>query len=204
MRLMTNTQQIAAAFVLVFVIVGGVLLGLHLGGSTSYGNTINPNPEGYPAGIAFGKLNSLWLSDQLKLVAGRNQMSWKNTTGSTVLIQLAHASQTGTASSTYKIYVGTSTAATATDSFLPATAPFWSQLIDGFSVSTGTPAGVWADNIVNHKTGFPAEVQVTAGQYLLLVADSFCTANGPCETATSSTRGWTLTLPFRYIAAGTP
>ena len=171
--------------------------------SNSYGSTVDTNPWWYPNGVATGNLSSLYLSDTLTLSTGQNQVAWKNNTGQSVKVMIGTFETTGTASSTTWFNVGTSTTATATDVFTAGTsAPMWSQFIDGFKLSTSTVAGLWADNFVNHKSGYPAELIVPAGQYLLFTASNWCTAPGACENATSTNRGWNATVPFRYYAAG--
>ncbi len=95
-------------------------------------------------------------------------------------------------------YVGTTTAATITDKF-NGSAPLWAQFIDGESVATNTPAGVWADNIQGHKSTWPGQIAVQPGQSLVLVMDDYCVNTGKCETATSSNRGFTtVVFPFTY------
>jgi hypothetical protein len=167
-------------------------------GGTSGGPTFNAGAN-FPAGYQLGLGNRTSNRGLIQVVRGTNQAYWKNTTGRTVYVALGDLEMAGTASSTFKAYVGTSTAASATNVFSLTTAPLWSQFIDGAQVATGTPAGVVADNITNHKTSYPGTLQVNSGQYMLLVASTFCTADGACNTATSTNRGWsTLTLPFAY------
>lgn len=154
----------------------------------------------FPKGFVLGNLNSRLSGSSMQITRGLNKISWKNTTGGPVVVKIGDASLSGTASSTFKIYVGTTTSPTVTDTFATAiTAPFWSQFIDGAQVATGSPTGVWADNIANHKSGLPSMIRVEDGQYLTMAVETFCKTSGSCETATSTNRGWTtLTLPFLY------
>lgn len=170
-----------------------------VGGAQSGGPTFNAGAN-FPAGLTLGIGSTRSMNSGLiQIGRGANQASWKNTTGRTVYVRLGDVEMAGTASSTFKVYVGTSTAATVTNVFSLTTAPLWSQFIDGAQIATATPAGVWADNITNHKTSYPGTIQVNSGQYFTLVASTFCSTVGACETATSTNRGWsTLTLPFQY------
>lgn len=203
----TNTQKIGLGLLVVGALLGvSAFFGFSLGGhgaaapatQQSFGSTVVPNAQWFTGCVAYGNLSRLHCSDTISLGAGQNQVAWTNNTGQTISVQDAEVNTTGTASSTVKFYVGTSTKATVADSFNPATAPFWSQIIDAFSLATGTPSGLWADNIANHKTSFPGTVNVAAGQSILFVADSFCLTTGACETATSTNRGWTSMLNFEY------
>lgn len=164
-----------------------------------------PNPQWFTSGYGFGSLSSLYLSSKLTLGAGQNQAAWQNLTGSTVTVDMSHFDLTGSASSTFAVWVGTSTSATATNSFSLTTAPFWAQLIGANNtVATGT-SGTYPtilDNYMGHKSGYPAEINVLNGQYLLVVASSFCAADGACNTATSTNRGWTASIPFTYHYGG--
>lgn len=209
---MTNTlkQKILAG-----VLVAGALLGAlawfgvtpfktATSAKTQFGD-IESNPPWFTNGFGFGTNKALYLSGTLALVSGQNQMAWQNNTGSTVTVDVSRFDLNGTASSTFAVWVGTSTTATVTNQFNTNTAPMWSQLISASNtIATGT-IGTYPtqlDNFVNHKSGYPAEIQVLNGQYLLLVASSFCTADGACNTATSTARGWTALLPFLYHYGG--
>lgn len=205
-----NTYTKTAAWVgLVMSLVLGLLMMVNSSASQSpqgtpevgtiNGAVVQNFPYAFTAGYYLGSQTGRSLAAVISFGAGSNQVAWKNTTGGTVYVKLGNIYANGAASSTVKFYVGTSTTATVTNSFNPATAPFWSQFIDGESVSTSTPAGVWADNIQGHKSTYPGQIAVADGQYLLLVSSSFCTAVGACETATSTNRGYTLvTMPFTY------
>lgn len=202
---MTSAWKIATVLALVLGVVGIGALFLGGSGSKQLLGDVVPNAQWFTSGYGFGTLSSLYLSDKLTLAAGQNQAAWQNNTGNTVTIDMGRFDLTGTASSTFAVWVGTSTASTATNVFSLSTAPFWAQLIGGSNtVATGTPGTYTTqlDNFVNHKSGYPAEIQILSGQYLLVVADSFCLADGACNTATSSQRGWTASIPFIYHYAG--
>ncbi len=185
--------------------VGALFFTLNPSPSSSTGSARGGGPvfnagAAFPIGLNLGMNGITTNMGQIQIGRGANQGAWKNTTGRTIYVYEAPLSMAGTASSTIKVYVGTSTTPTATDSFTAATAPFWSQLIDAGQISTSTTAGLLFDSITNHKTSYPGTLPVADGQYVLLVADSFCRSTGACETATSSNRGWTtLTLPFYYF-----
>lgn len=202
---MTNTQKVIAGLLVVMALLGALaFFGVSLDHSsapastTKYGSTVVPNAQWFKDCIAYGNLPRIHCSDQVVMAAGQNQVAWQNNTGYTIDVQDVEVQTTGTASSTVKFNIGTSTKATATDQFNLTTAPMWSQLVDAFSLATGTPSGLWADNITNHKTGFPGSTLVANGQYILFTASSFCTADGACNTATSTARGWTATVQFEY------
>lgn len=169
---------------------------------TNLGSTNVPNSQWFSAGIKVGLDNHLQLTDTLVIKQGQNQVSWKNNTGTDVFVTYGNAQILGVATSTFKMYVGTSTAATVTNTFAPGiTAPLWSQFIDGVTVATNTPSlTLFADNITNHKTAVPGTLRVTNGQYLVAAVETYpCTPALNCSTATSSTRGWQqIAIPFEY------
>lgn len=203
---MLNTKQIGVWVLGICAVLGGLaFFGFTPFGKAvvqeaqSFGSVIESNVPWFTNGYKYGNSNALFSADMLTLSAGVNQASWQNQTGTTVVVDLGHLVTTGTASSTAWFNVGTSTTATVTNVFTPGTtAPMWSQLVSAFQLSTSTVSGIWADNIVNHKTNYPAEIMIANGQYLIITANTYCTTNGACETATSTTRGWTAQFPFKY------
>ncbi len=165
-------------------------------GGNSGGPTFNAGAN-FPVGLTLGTGNRYLNRGVISLAKGRNQIAWKNVSGRTVYVNLGDAEMAGTASTTFKLWVGTSTTATVADTF-NYSAPFYAQFINGATVATATPAGVVADNIGNHASGTPGAIAVAANQYLLMVA-SACAGGSTCESATSTNRGWTtMTLPFLY------
>lgn len=208
---MTNLGKYLIALALVL----GAFGALAFVGLTPFGKQVEnqfgdvvPNAQWFTTGIGFGSNKALYLSNTLTLGSGVNQAAWQNQTGTTVTVDASRFDLTGTASSTVAVWVGTSTSATVTNQFgAITTAPFWSQLISAsntISTSTNGTYTTQLDNFVNHKSGYPAEIQVLNGQYLLLVVSSACTTNAgiQCETATSTNRGWTAVAPFVYHYAG--
>lgn len=170
------------------------------------GDTIT-NSQWFAGGAAIGAIDLTQNNAQIIIPAGSNQAQWcapKN-----VLIDSAEVAMTGTASSTYNVNVGTTTAGTQTAVFNITTSPFWSQLIANYNVATGTvpQAGITSvvvtDNVLSHKASYPSKLQVLAGQCVTAMVTSFCTADGACNTATSSARGWSaLTTTFFYHYKG--
>lgn len=201
-----TTKKIFGVVAVLFVVVFGWLLhgsSSQPASNSQYGSTVDPNPFWYPAGLATGQDSGLYDSNVLTLSTGQNQASFQNTTGSNIKIMTGQLETSGTASTTMWFNVGTSTTASVSDVFTPGTtAPMWSQFISSFSLATGTVTGLWADNVVNHKTNYPAEILVTPGQYFILTANTYCTTVGSCETATSTNRGWTAKLIFRFYKSG--
>lgn len=199
---MTTIQKIGAIVVGILLLLGaglGTLAYLRPSAIQSFGDVV-PNPQWFSSGYGFGNNASLYLSNKLTLGVGVNQAAFQNLTGKTITVDTGRFDLTGTASSTVAVYVGTSTTATVTNQFSLVTVPFWAQLISAGAIATSTNGTYTSqlDNFVNHKSGYPAEIQVLNGQYLLVAVQSFCTADGACNTATSSNRGWTASVPFTY------
>ncbi len=208
---MTTLQKVILGVAVVLAAIA-LVLGISNTGSTpapatqQVGGTASSHVENqawlFSNGIAMGP-QSLYPNvnseDAIQVGIGSNQASWINTRATTAYVDLGWLILNGTASSTVKVSVGTSTTATITDSFNPAVAPMWSQFIDACQIATSTVSGVWCDNVSNHKSSYPAVIAVPPGQRLNIVVASFCKADGACNTATSTNRGWTtLTLPITY------
>lgn len=163
------------------------------------GAVVQNAPYAFTNGLYIGGQKALTEGDVISISAGTNQAYWTNTHSQTAYLILGDVTMAGTASSTFWISVGTSTNRAVTDTYTPATSPAYAQFINAFQVATGTPAGVVADNISGYKSGTHPILAVPTGQSVFLIANSFCKLSGPCETATSSTRGWTtLSFPFYY------
>lgn len=194
--------------VIALLLVGGWALTHGTSAAPASGNVINTS-DYYPAGIHFGNQSVISTVAQgitnaaaIQIQPGQNQASWLNTSPTTAYVCEAFAFLTGgTASSTVKLNMGTSTTATKTDVFSNTTSPLWAQMMDAASIATGTPSGlVVADNGNNHKTGYSSCMGVPTGQYLVATISTYCTADAACNTATSSARGFsTLTIPFNYV-----
>lgn len=205
---MTTTQKIGAAVVVVLGLLGALsFFGVNLVAKTeSFGSTVSSDIPWFTNGYKVGNSNALYTATSLSLPVGVNQASWLNNTGQIVVVDNSHVDLLGTASTTMKLYVGTSTKSTVTDSFALGTAPMWSQTIDGYSIATSTSglsatqAFTVADNYGSHKTNYSSFMEVLPNQYLIAVLSSNCsTYSQACgETATSSNRGYTLAIPILY------
>lgn len=129
--------------------------------------------------------------------AGSNQASWRNTTGRTVYVDLLTAIKTATGSTTsgWIFYAGTSSAATYSTDF---TAPVWAPLIDGAESASGTPPTVYSS--IEYSTAGLSIIPVLDGEYLNIAFFtryfSNCTG-ATCEKATSTNRGFNVDWYFR-------
>lgn len=189
------------------ILIGGIFFVLHTFGSVGGVNGGGPvfNTPFFPKGAYVGGQKTLSSADQIVIGRGKNQGIWTNRTGRTVYITEADLMLDGAASSTINQFVGTTSTTTLptnglyiTDSFTAGVASAWSQFING-TTSTSTPAGVVADNGATHLSGYPSGIAVADGKSLLLEISSFCKADGACNTATSTNRGWTnAVLNFSY------
>lgn len=135
-----------------------------------------------------------WAGDKIR--AKSNQAFWRNTTGMTQYVDLAEFSTDGTASSTYKVYAGTTTSATALNDF---SAPALPALINGFLLATSSLATTTSN--INYARA-SSVVQVPDGKYVYFqfqaVDDRNCPATKLCETATSTNRGFNGQWRLRY------
>ena len=148
------------------------------------------SPYVFKAGSGDGG-DFLTITENGTINAGSNQGSWRNDTNRTVFIDTVSLFPTGTASTTFIYYVGTSTAATYTSDY---TAPY-ATLIDGYRIPTSTPqlvinnhehAGTLGRNIISVDPGEYVNIAFFQG-YL----ETGCTG-ATCETATSTNRGFNL------------
>lgn len=210
---MSPSSKAWASVAGVIVILVGLWALIH--GSTSpapvsapvagnYAAHVENAPWGFAGGLYIGNQKSVSSGDMIQLGAGQNQGTWKNGSSINAYVSLGSVRIDGVASTSIAVSVGTTTCTAVTDTFVKTAAPMWSQFIDAFNVSTGTPAGVIADNAA-HKTSYPGTITVGAGKCLAVVVESSCVTNGDCgATATSSSawRGWSnLYFPFSYTLA---
>lgn len=150
-------------------------------------NTPTENPNGESLGGIFENMAGGTIG------AGRNQASFRNTYGKPIYVYLADVSTTGTASSSFTLYVATSSTATIADNF---TAPF-SSIINGFLLATSSVATTTS----NYDTPKNSRVvKVNSGQYVVFQLQSTfdCVSNGLCETATSTNRGFNLVWRAKF------
>lgn len=157
------------------------------------------SPYVFKAGHGDGG-NFLAISADGEINAGANQAAWRNTTGRTVYVLPENVSigyTTGTASSTWTLYVGTSTSATFTNYARPTPT---NLLMDGASIATSTIAtgGISVARVgTTTSAGFGFAVP-PLGYVVFDVQEAYaCKSIGLCETATSTNRGvtkffWTL------------
>lgn len=188
MTTMTSIQKIA-------IVVGVLLLGAVIGfvsvpRTPAAGGIYNTQIPVYSNGIVNG--DRVGIIKAGTIGAGANQTSWTNTTGRTLYIGAADilfGYPSGTASSSWLVYVGTSTAA----SFADYSRPSGDYLpIDGAVVATNTAARAGL-RVGTTTTASPARgaIQVNPGENLVFdVQERYaCKTVGACETATSSNRG---------------
>lgn len=153
--------------------------------SKDFGGQYNNLKDTFNDGIVVGDQDVT--NKTVAITAGNNQTSWRNTTGKTVYAtDIRMGYESGTASSTWNFYVGTSTASTfsnyarPSNTFLP---------IDGYVGATGTPKViVTATSTTN---GVKEVIPVLNNEYLIFnVQETYaCKSIGACETATSTNRG---------------
>lgn len=159
------------------------------------------NVDTYPDGIKIGK-GPVAVSWQTGTIgSGVNQASFQNKTGRVMCADLAVVRTTGTASSSYRITVGTSTSATVSD-FAALTGD--NRSIIDFSFATSTTAT--SSNSVHGVGAVAGVVCVNADEYynIALRAGTSTTAsagcNGAtCESATSTNRGFDIIYYLRYF-----
>lgn len=148
-------------------------------------------------GVSLGKEDIIKNTKKLSLLAGDNNLGWKNNTGRTVYVSATVVSNTGVASSTMTIDVATSTSQNITDYSDP-----FSEVIDSFSLATSSPAGTIANSFVDGGTNGTGYVQVADQEWvsLLLSATAGTGCDGSaCETATSTNRGFNLDVYLDYF-----
>lgn len=121
--------------------------------------------------------------------AGQNEAYYTNRSGRRQYISLASIDTNGTASSSFKFYVGTTTSTTIND----FTAPY-SSLINGFTIATSTVATT-TSSIESHLSGsavIPVADGVTVFVQIQAANGAVCASSGSgiCESATSTNRGF--------------
>lgn len=188
-----------------------------------FGSVVDSNVPWYTSGYKYGAANALYSSATLTIANGTDQAIWNNNTGQTVVITNASIylngnSSTAVSSSTYSIAVGATTTATIAEPYTlnwekaSSTSDFPDLLITNFNFATNTPAGIpttavqfslLSDNFSYHASSTSylsgAEILVPPGANVFAKLDSVCVAEGPCETSTSTNRGFTtISVPLRY------
>lgn len=165
--------------------------------------TVVNTPTIFVAGHSDGG-NFVTVSADGEIPVGQNQAAWRNTTGRTVYVnagdvRLGYAS--GTATSSYAFFVGTSTSASYTDFARPSVTTL---LIDGALIATSTAATGGPITRVGTTTSAGVDVSVPAGSYVVFDVQEryFCKANAACEIATSTNRGiskffWSLKATYK-------
>lgn len=199
---MTKTHKVVTS-VIVSLVVGLAFLGFTQPSVPTNGPTENVGSGGnvtsqvdvYTNGVGIGPEYATF-SRSGTIGAGANQGSWCNLSsspglGRTAYIDLATITTSGTASSSFKFYIATSTTARISNDF---TAPFGS-LINGFTIATSSPATT-TSSIEQKRSGF-AVIPVTVGQCVVTQMQasngSVCASvGGLCESATSTNRGFNI------------
>lgn len=161
-----------------------------------------------PNGLILGGIGENWASGQIG--KGANQASFRNTTGGPIIIDLTEVQSVATtstaqyitASSTYKIYVATSTASTIASDFV---APPYATVIAGYKIATTTGATQGAATTTTQfdsRSGTSVSFVLADRAYLnfqIQAADNYtCAQAGQCATATSSQRGFNLNWKVHY------
>lgn len=191
---MTKKQIWLTVAVALVVILGVAYFATKSEKSEGLLGAVRPIADEFTQGLKLGYgQNTLINSFRLTIGAGSNEAAWKNTTGETVYVYLADAVTTGTASSSYYLYIATSSSATVSNDF---SAPF-SSIIDTFAIATSSVATT-TSSIDKHKVSNNGVIPVAHNEYVLMTlqANTTACANagaalGLCETATSTNRGIT-------------
>lgn len=182
----------AAVGVLVAVAVIGVIAaGIFFVSKGSQDPTLQGERAGlqeFVDGITPG--DTTILTKVVTIGPGQNQASWVNNLGKTVYVDPYGTSlsyESGTASSSWLVYVGTSTAASATYTDYARPAPT-ALLVDGALIATSSPA---TQTRIGTTTTAGTGFAVAPGERVIFnIQERFaCKTIGTCETATSSNRG---------------
>lgn len=164
----------------------------------------------FPNCIASGDMTECW--ESVSVASASSTAFMKNNDTDTEWVDLAHLMSGGTASSSYKLYVGVAaTQAAISAANLAYTAPSYPQLINAWTLATSTTASSTSsyDSAVN-PTANNHMIAVPAGQLLYVKiqqGDNNCQAqptNGGCESATSTARGISPQLFIRWHSTTTP
>ena len=211
---MTNTKNIVITSVIALVI--SILIGIFFVGKVANQSnligSVRTVADQFPNGIQLG--NETINTAEGVITLGANQAAWRNTTGSTIYVEDTQAftlatssSVTGAvATSSYRVMIGTSTASSisnfATPDAFNSSLLLWpigtSKVSNSLTASSSRSFangqnsnklvslpnnGYLIINIINGLTGAPA---------------TQCTQGGPCESATSTNRGFKLGWYVRY------
>lgn len=190
---MTTKQVLSyVALLALVVLVAGFTARTITTGKLGGGDIVEQYPSYFVNGINIGQgyENSI----DLTMATGTNQAYWKNNTNNTVYVWRFIGTQTGTASSTLVVNVGTSTTATVTDSATPLTTP---QLIDTYTIATST-TGRTFNSWKNAGTNGQYVIPVLPNNYLIATLENpyrqDCSTTTNCESATSTNRGYNLSF----------
>jgi hypothetical protein len=195
---------VSAVTAIVVLVVGLAVIGSVANAPVSTGletgsvnGPIQNSVWNFQKGASFGSNKYAQFSQSGIIAAGANQASWQNRTGRTIYINRHDVSTTGTASSTYALYVyaSTSPARTIYDFVAPASAN--RMLINNFALATSSAATTTSslDKALAGKV-----VQVPDGSYVDIQLSSAApgcpSVAGVCESATSTNRGFNLEWYF--------
>ncbi len=192
---MSNNKKIVSLVVLVLVVLGAFAL-FHkapvapVADQQNAGMTQNTVDE-YPNGLKLGDATEKWVA--LPLAAGQNQAFFTNRTGHTMILDYAEALTDGIASSSFKIFVATTTATAASTTF-DFSQPY-SSMITGDVLSTSSPALSLITSGGATTTTRKSAIAVADGQSVVLgMIQTYgvgCTGS-VCEAATSTNRGFNV------------
>lgn len=196
-----KTSSKVLGVLVVLLVVGLGYLGLHQSATPAIdtpseeenvgsGGNVTSQVDVYTNGVGIGP-DYAFFSRSGTLGTGVNQGAWCNSgvqgLGRTAFVEFAAVSLTGTASSTFNVYVGTSTTRTFSSDF---TAP-WAALMNGARFATSSTATT-TSSTDTRRSGYGV-VQVPVGQCVVTqvqAAGAGClSAGGSCESATSTNRG---------------
>jgi len=161
--------------------------------STGSGGNVTQQVDIYTNGVGTGNAHAVF-SRSGTIALGANQGAWCNSgvrsVGKTAYVNFAGITTSGTASSTMKVFIATSTTATIASDYV---APFGS-LINNFQLATSSLATT-TSSIDYKRAGF-GTIPVPVGQCAVVqiqAASVSCpTTGGSCESATSTNRGFSL------------
>lgn len=191
-----NLNSILAGLGVAAVIIASYFIGVAGKSTVTAVDNVGGQRAGlqeFTDGAKLGSQTTRWYSGTIP--ASDNQEFWYNNTGKTVYVDLAEMITTGTASSTYDFFVGTTTSASLSSDF---TDPF-STLIHDFNLATSTTIRA-INSIKDAGTNGRSVIPVAAGEYVFFTFqqtfDNACTGS-VCETATSTNRGFNVNWNLR-------
>lgn len=187
---------------------GAAAISIHSSSPTLGTGATNTNIDAYANGLQVGNVVTRYVGGQIP--AQQNQGSYCNKTGRTAWVDLVLASTDGTASSTYHIIVGTSTAATITDFATPS---FNNESLIAFPLATSSTATTTSNEIGSGGAVISKQVQATTiadGQCLNIALEQgnvataapsagCASSGGVCESATSTKRGFNINWVARIL-----